>query len=323
MLGWIIYRKNKAEVTPEAYEINRFLDIAEQENIDIRVLKPEQFDLIVTREDRKSILINGEPTPLPDFVIPRMGAGTTYFALAVIRHLERLGVNCFNSSSAIDTVKDKLFTQQILAENNLPVPKTMLVKFPFSLQLVAKQLGFPVIVKTLSGTQGKGVFLSHNEEQFSDLIQLVEATNPLTNLILQEFVESSCGRDIRVFTIGGRAIAAMERTAGESDFKANYSAGGQVRRIEITPEIEWMSSEASRVLGLDFAGVDLLCDRQHYKICEVNSAPGFEGLETCCDVDVPRAIYHFLKIRLGIFPNGKPLGAEPSVPEDERQVPIA
>lgn len=323
MLGWIIYRKNRGELTPEAYEIRRFLDIAERESIDIRVLKPEQFDLIVTREDRKSILLDGDATALPDFVIPRMGAGTTYFALAVIRHLERLGVNCFNTSSAIDTVKDKLFTQQILAENNLPVPKTMLVKFPFSLELVGQQLGFPVIVKTLSGSQGKGVFLSQHEKEFSDLIQLVEATNPLTNLILQEFVESSYGRDIRVFTIGGRAIAAMERSSPESEFKANFSAGGQVQRIEITPEIEWMSSEASRILGLDFAGVDLLYDGEHYKICEVNSAPGFEGLEKCCDVDVPRAIYHFLKIRLGIFPDGKPVNTEPSVSGDEQQVPAA
>ena len=323
MLGWIIYRENRVELTPETYEIRRFLDIAEQETIDIKVLKPEQFDLIVTKEDRKSILLDGEPTALPDFVIPRMGAGTTYFALAIIRHLERLGVNCFNTASAIDTVKDKLFTQQILAENNLPVPKTMLVKFPFSHELVAKQLGFPVIVKTLSGSQGKGVFLSQNEKEFSDLIQLVEATNPQTNIILQEFIQSSFGRDIRVFTIGGRAIGAMERSSPESEFKANFSAGGKVCRIEITPEIEWMSSEASRILGLDFAGVDLLYDREHYRICEVNSAPGFEGLETCCDVDVPRAIYHFLKIRLGIFPEAQPVNTEPSASEDEQQITAA
>jgi len=136
-------------------------------------------------------------------------------------------------------------------------------------------------------------------------------------------MRASYGRDIRVFTIGGRAIAAMERSSPESEFKANFSAGGQVRRIEITPEIEWMSSEASRILGLDFAGVDLLYDGEHYKICEVNSAPGFEGLEQCCDVDVPRAIYHFLKIRLGIFPNGTPVDAEPSVSGDEQPVPAA
>jgi len=178
-------------------------------------------------------------------------------------------------------------------------------------------------VKTLSGTQGKGVFLSQTAKDFSDLIQLVEATNPLTNLILQEFVESSYGRDIRVFTIGGRAVAAMERSAPESGFKANYSAGGQVRRIPITPEIEWMSLEASRILGLDVAGVDLLYDGEHYKICEVNSSPGFEGLETCCDVDIPKAIYHFLKIRLGIFPNGNSQESDkPAETDDKPPIPV-
>lgn len=302
MQGWIIYRKNITEISPEAYEINRLIEIAQTEGIELKVFKPEQFDLIVTQEDRRSILIDGEPTSLPDFVLPRMGAGTTYFALAVIRHLERLGVQCFNGSTSIETVKDKLYGHQILAENGLPVPKTMLAKFPLNIEMVKKNIGFPVVVKTLSGSQGKGVFLSRSEKEFDDLTQLIEVTNPNANFILQEFVESSFGRDIRVFTIGGRAIAAMERRSGSEDFKANFSAGGKVESIEITPEIEWMAAEATRVLGLDIGGVDLLYDKDHFKICEVNSSPGFEGLESCCDIDVPRAIFHFLKIRLGKFP---------------------
>ena len=169
--------------------------MAKEEGIQLEVVRPEQVDLVVTQEDRKSIQLDGKPTPLPDFVLPRMGAGTTYFALAVIRHLERLGVNSFNSSSSIDTVKDKLFTHQILAQNNIPVPKTMLAKFPLDFEVVREQFGFPVIVKTLSGSQGKGVFLSRTEKEFTDLIQLVEVTNPTTNLIIQEFVETSFGRD--------------------------------------------------------------------------------------------------------------------------------
>ena len=302
MQGWIIYRQNITELSPEAYEINRLVEIAQTEGINLKVFKPEQFDLIVTAEDRRSILIDGEPTALPDFVLPRMGAGTTYFALAVIRHLERLGVHCFNSSNSIETVKDKLFSQQILAENGLPVPKTMLAKFPLNIEMVRKNIGFPVVVKTLSGSQGKGVFLSRTEKEFNDLTQLIEVTNPNANFILQQFVESSFGRDIRIFTIGGRAIAAMERRSGNSDFKANFSSGGTVKQIEITPEIEWMAAEATRVLGLDISGVDLLFDNDHFKICEVNSSPGFEGLETCCEINVPKAIFHYLKIRLGKFP---------------------
>lgn len=301
MQGWIIHRRNSEELRPEAYELNRFLTAAEQNGIELKIIKPEQFDLIVTREDRKSILLDGHSTALPDFVLPRMGAGTGYFALSVIRHLERLGVHCFNASGPIETVKDKLYTQQILAENNLPVPKTMLAKFPLQLGIVAKHIGFPIVVKTLSGSQGKGVYLSRTEKEFANLMQLIESTSPNTNFILQEFIETSFGRDVRVFTIGGRAVAAMERSSGNADFKANFSAGGTVRQIPITAELEWLSSEASRVLGLDIAGVDLLFDHEHFKICEVNSSPGFKGLESCCQVDIPGEIFHYLKIRLGKF----------------------
>jgi gamma-F420-2:alpha-L-glutamate ligase len=301
MQGWILYKSSKVDLKAESYEVKRLLEVAKEEGIDIQVVNPDHVDLIVTREDRKSILINGEPVALPDFVLPRMGAGTTYFALAVIRHLERLGVPCFNASSNIDVVKDKLFTHQILAEMNLPVPKTMLAKFPVNIQLIEKHLDFPVVVKILSGSQGKGVYLSQNKKSCLDLMQLMETSNPNVNIILQEFIKDSYGRDLRVFTVGGRAVACMERTAADEGFKANFSSGGQVKDYPLTPEIEWLATEVSRILGLDIAGVDLLFHGDHFKICEVNSSPGFEGIESCCDVDIPREIYHYLKIRLGAY----------------------
>lgn len=127
----------------------------------------------MTREDNKSILLNGQPVELPDFIIPRMGSGTPIL-LGDYPHLERLGVYCLNSSKAIETVKDKLFSQQLLAEKNLPTPKTMLVKFPVDVDLVERHLGFPVVIKTLSGSQGSGVFLSHKAREFDDLMQLIE-----------------------------------------------------------------------------------------------------------------------------------------------------
>jgi gamma-F420-2:alpha-L-glutamate ligase len=301
MQGWIIYRETETDLKPESYEIQCFLEVAKEQNIALRVIKPEQFDIIVTREDRKSIFVDGSPVPLPDFVLPRMGAGTSYFALSILRHLEKLGVPCINSSLGIETVKDKLFTHQILAEKNLPVPKTMLMKLPVDSELVEKQIGFPVVIKAISGSQGKGVFLAEKKSQLTDLIQLIELTNPKFNLILQEFVRSSFGRDLRVFVIGGRVIGCMERTAADTGFKANFSAGGKVTRYEVTPEIEWLATEATRILGLDIAGVDLLFDENHFKICEVNSSPGFEGLQSCCNVNIPQEIYHYVRIRFGMF----------------------
>jgi len=312
MRGWILHKRKQATEKDSAYEIRRFREVAREVGLDVRVVKPEQVDLIVTREGRKSVRLDGEETSLPHFVLPRMGAGTTYFALAVIRHLERLGVHTFNSAASIDIVKDKLHTQQILASNDLPVPKTMLVKFPVDASLVESQLGFPVVVKTLSGSRGKGVYLSESRRSFVDLMQLIDASKPGASIILQQFVEDSHGRDLRVLTIGGRAVACMQRTAPEHAFKANFSAGGSVQRFEIGAEVEWLASTASTVLGLDIAGVDLLFDGDHFKICEVNSSPGFRGLETCCAIDVPREVYRYLAIRLGHVPGTNPPSLAPA-----------
>ncbi|MBN2725230.1 MAG: RimK family alpha-L-glutamate ligase [Deltaproteobacteria bacterium] len=300
MKGWILNRRWDTSV-PEDYSVTRFRAQAEKEGLELRVLAPEDFELLVDREDRKSILIDGDESQLPDFVLPRMGAKTTYFTFAVIRHLERLGVPCFNSSNATDTVKDKLYTQQILAETNLPVPKTMLVKFPVNLDLVEKHLGFPVVVKTLYGVQGRGVFLAEDRASLNDMMQLIEVTDEKANIIMQEFIEESYGKDLRVFMVGGRPVACMKRMNSGEGFKANFSQGGHVEKYEITPEIEWLATEACRATGLDIAGVDLLFDAEgRFKICEINSAPGFKGIESVCDIDIPKEIFHFLRIRLGI-----------------------
>ncbi|MBB1478677.1 RimK family alpha-L-glutamate ligase [Pseudoalteromonas sp. SG41-2] len=318
MRGWIIYKDSAGLLKQETYEVERLLAAAKEEGIDLQVFSPDQFDLTITREDGKSILIDGVTTTLPDFVIPRMGASTTYFALAIIRHLERLGVYCVNSSQSIETVKDKLFAQQILAERNLPTPNTMLVKFPVNIDLVDRQIGFPVVIKTLSGSQGSGVFLSKSKSEFDDLMQLIEAANPQANIILQQFVKSSHGRDLRVLTIGGRAVACMERNSGGKNFKANVSAGGTGKPHPITPEIEWLATQTANVLNLDVAGIDLLFDDNHFKICEANSSPGFEGLEAALGINVAREILHFIRIRLGIF--DRPENLSLAFDEDSKDV---
>lgn len=301
LLGWILYKKTGNQIKEEDYEIKRLLEEADKLSIQLLVLNPDQLDIIVTKEDRKSILVNEVPTQLPDFIIPRMGSGTTYFALAVIRHLERLGVYSVNGSVSIDTVKDKLFTLQILAQSGLPIPKTVLVKFPFQTSIAEDQFSFPIIVKTLSGSQGSGVFLSTDKNSFSDLMQLIQVTNPSANIILQEFIHKSHGRDLRVLTVGGRVISAMQRISANGNFKANFSIGGKVEKFELTNELEWLVLEITRILQLDVAGIDLLFDENGFKICEVNSSPGFEGMELACSNNVASEILKFVQVRLSRF----------------------
>lgn len=300
MRGWVLYKDSRHEISPDAYEINRFIRVAEESGIDLRVMRQEQFDLIVTRGDRKGVIVDGAEAELPHFLLPRRGAATTYYCLAIIRHLERLGVYAVNKSSSIETVRDKLYTQQILAASDLPFARTMLVKYPVDVDLVERTLGFPLVVKTISGSQGKGVFLAENRGKLEDIMNFSSASNSSVSIILQEFVGGSFGRDLRVITIGGRAIACMKRTAAAGDFKANFSRGGAVEAYKMTPEIEWLAAEASRVFDLDVAGVDLLFDGDHFKICEVNSSPGFKGMESCHTLSIPKQIYAYIRVRLGL-----------------------
>ncbi|NLM96010.1 MAG: RimK family alpha-L-glutamate ligase [Halanaerobiaceae bacterium] len=298
MRGWIIYKVKESELTEEHYETRRFLEEAEKAGIEISVYRPEQIDIIVTSEGRQSIFVDDKEAALPDFVLPRMGAGTSYFALAVIRHLERQGVFSVNSSVSIETVRDKLYTHQILAESKLPVPKTMLLKFPVDYEHIKKHMGFPMIIKTLSGSLGRGVFLAENMTMFENIARIVEIANPNMNIILQEMIMTSYGKDLRIFVVGGRVVGSMLREARDSDYRANYSAGGRVSYFELTEEIEWLALEATRILGLDVAGVDLLFHKEGFMVCEVNSSPMFRGMESCNDVNIPQEIYKYIKFRL-------------------------
>ncbi len=300
MKGWILYNKNSQTFSlSDDHGVSRLLQAAEAKNIDLAVYHPNRFDLVVTRADRKSILIDGQATALPNFVIPRTGANTSYFALAVLRQLEHLGVLCCNNARAVETVKDKLHLHQILAQSDLPTPKTMLVKFPIQDESVIKrEIGFPLVIKNITGTEGAGIYLCEREDKFLDLIELIYSNNPKANIIIQEFISQSYGKDLRVFLVGGRVVGCMQRQATVG-FKANYSRGGTVVPHKITPEIEWLATETARLVGLDVAGIDLLFDGDSYKICEANSSPGFKGLEQCVGPIIAESILDYLKLRAG------------------------
>ena len=295
MNGWIIHKKTLGE----NFEVQRLVEEFEKQGIDIRVVNPKEVDIFVDRDDRKSIIVDGIPRKLPDFVLPRTGSGTTYFIKAIIRHLERLGVTMINGSESIDAVKDKLYSQQILGQSSLPVPKTMLVKHPINLELVEKNLKYPMIVKTLSGSYGSGVFMVDDRKQFRQLMKMAELTKPSYNIIIQECIEDSLGKDLRVLVVNGKVVGCMMRQSVDGDFRANITRGGEAIPYQIDEDIEWIGGECARLLNLDIAGVDLLFNGESYTICEVNSAPGFEGMEKFTKVNVGEKIVNYVVKKIG------------------------
>lgn len=298
MKGWILYHTNQDALTEKNdHAILRFLEAARTKGHLLEVYRPEDFDIIASKSGEKSILIKGVAHELPNYVIPRLGSLTTYFAAAVIRQLEHQGVYSCNSAQTITKVGDKLQIHQILAQSNLPTPKTMLIKFPINLELVKKEIGFPLIVKNVVGMRGQGVYLCESADKFHDLMELIASSHSRMNIIIQEYIETSRGTDLRVFVIGGRVIGCMKRTA-QRGFKANFSQGGSVEKFEMTPEIEWLASETARLLELDVTGIDLLFDKEGYRVLEANSAPGFKGLELALKTNVASQILDYIEFHI-------------------------
>lgn len=201
-----------------------------------------------------------------------------------------------NNCEALNITRDKLNTTQVLAAYNVPIPKTIALTFPVNVNCIDRELQFPIIMKLASGSQGTGVMKVDNSEQLLDMADMLTRDTPI---ILQEFIKFSSGRDVRAFVIGGRVVGCMERVA-QKGFKANVHCGASVNNLPSTPQLEWLVLETVKLVGLDIAGVDLLYDKAGFKICEVNSSPGFEGFEHATKVNIPHLLFEYIKLRCGI-----------------------
>ena len=227
----------------------------------------------------------------PDFIIARTGSETNYFTLAVLRHFERQGVHMVNGADAVESVADKLHSLQLLASHGIPIPRTILGKFPVDIDLIDRELGFPVVVKTVRGTRGENVMLCDSREKFGELAGLLGGARPGGDLIFQRYIGASHGRDVRLLVVGGKVVATMERRASNGGFRANTSQGGTAVQYDPPAEMKSLAVRVAEVLQLDVAGVDILFDEQGFRVCEANSAPGFQSLEAACGIDVPEAIF--------------------------------
>jgi gamma-F420-2:alpha-L-glutamate ligase len=288
---WIFFHGPLDEGYPEAKETLRLCDEAEKRGINYKVMNPDAIDLLVDSKGDWRAMYEGQVLDVPNVIIPRTGTETTYTGYSVMRFYERLGVPFLNTPRVVETVADKLHTLQVLAANGLPVPRTMLGKYPPDLDMIEREFGFPLIVKTLKGTRGGGVFLSESRDQFKDLIDLVVEAGAQHHVIFQKYVNTSHGRDLRVFVVGGKVLAVMERQSTSGSFKSNISRGGAGKPHPITPAIQDLALKVAEQLRLEVTGIDLLFDDNGgFTVCEANSSPGFSGLEPSCNVNAAAAI---------------------------------
>jgi ribosomal protein S6--L-glutamate ligase len=217
--------------------------------------------------------------------IPRIGASITGYGVQVVNHLDMMGVAVLASAASISRSRDKLRCLQLLSRFGVDIPRTVMAHDRSDVpRLVEEVGGLPAIIKLLRGTQGVGVMLA------SSMAEVQSALNTFWELgheiFLQEFVRESEGRDVRALVVGDRVVGAMRRTAKKGEFRSNLHRGGEGTPIELTKAYSDAAVKAARIIGLEIAGVDMLESAAGPKIMEVNSSPGFRGLEEATRKDI-------------------------------------
>jgi ribosomal protein S6--L-glutamate ligase len=165
--------------------------------------------------------------------------------------------------------------------------------------------GTPVIIKLLQGTQGVGVMIADSKQAVESTLDTLWGLGQ--NIILQEFIAESRGRDLRAVVVGGELVGAMRRTARQGEFRSNLHRGGAGQAVVLDDAHRHAAIEAARIIGLDVAGVDILESHDGPRVVEVNSSPGLRGIEKATGIDVAaRIIAHAERLREGARPPSLP-----------------
>jgi len=277
----------------DLYSHRRLVEAARSRDHAIEIIDHLRCYINITSH-RPTVRYGGEELPVYDAVIPRIGASVTFYGTAVLRQFEMMGVYPLNESVAITRSRDKLRSLQLLARRGIGLPVTVFAHRTSQAEEILQMIGgAPVVVKLLEGAQGIGVVLGETQKAAESIIQAFGGVN--TNILVQQFIKEAGGEDIRCIVVGEKVVASMKRKGKEGDFRSNIHRGGTAEKIKITPEERSTAVRAAKAMGLNVCGVDMLRSNHGPVVMEVNSSPGFEGVEMATGVDVADKVIEFME----------------------------
>jgi len=242
---------------PNSYSTKRLVQEGEERGHTVEIIDTTRCYMAINAV-APEVHYDGKSLPRYDAVIPRIGASVTPYGPAVVRQFEAL--------------------HQVLAGQGIGMPSTAFANSPKDTDNLIGLVGnAPIIVKLLESTQGKGVVLAETRKAAQSVIDAFRGLK--ANFLVQHFVKEAAGEDIRCFVLGGKVVASMRRVSAGDDFRSNLHRGGTAEPVRITAAERSAAAKAARAFGLGLAGVDLLRSKEGPNVLEVNSSPGFEGIE--------------------------------------------
>jgi RimK family alpha-L-glutamate ligase len=224
--------------------------------------------------------LDGFGDRLPDAVFVRTIAGGSFesvtMRLGILHALRELDVMVWNDARAIERCVDKSMTSFLVARAGIATPDTWAVQDrDAARKIVAREAARgPLVLKPLFGSQGRGLRLIRGPDDLPPPGDIAGV------YYLQRFVgvERDGFQDFRLLVSGGRVVAAMMRHSAE--WITNIKRGGRPVTVVANDDTKALAVRAAAAVGADFAGVDILYDRdQRPAVLEVNSMPAWSGLQ--------------------------------------------
>lgn len=275
------------------YSTQRLVEAATQKGWEVRVIDYLKCAIEIMKGELM-ISYKGEALPVPDAIIPRIGASRTFYGTAMVRHFEMMDVFSVSGSLAISRSRDKLRSLQILSKHGVDMPKTIFASNKSTAKdVIALSGGAPLVLKILEGTQGVGVVLVDSEKAAKSVLDAFYGMD--VNLLVQEFIEEAGGADIRALVVDGEVVGAMKRQGAEGDFRSNLHQGGSATAYKLTRKEKSTALAAAKSMGLGVCGVDMIPSSRGPLVMEVNSSPGLEGIEKSTKLDIAGKIMEYIE----------------------------
>lgn len=230
-----------------------------------------------------------------DAIVPRIGNNLIYNSYVVEHLSENLGIYSIQTASGIRAAANKFHTLQLCSRYGIKTPTTLYVKSVNNIDfLIEKAGGIPLILKYNFGSQGAGVMLMESRKSAISTIEGLLKNK--ADFIVQQYIESK-GRDIRAVVMGDRVVVAYQRTAPRGDFRSNLSLGGSGELVQLSADDQIICVKASRAIGLEVSGVDLIKDMKGTTyLNEINANFGFKG-QKITGVDIGEHLVGYLENR--------------------------
>ncbi len=275
------------------YTTKRLREVAEARGHRVQVINYAKC--YMTMEKGKPVVYyKGKILPKFDAIIPRIAQSYTKYGTAVVRQFEMQGTFTTASSMAINRSRDKLRSYQIMARQDVGIPKTVFARETANLEeIVDLAGGAPVIIKVARGTHGNGVVLAETKKAAKAVMQAFYVEG--VNFIVQEFVAESAGADIRALIVGNRVVASIKRQSLDDDFRSNTHQGGIGQKVTLSEEEKKTAIRAAKAMNLPICGVDMMRSKDGPKVLEVNSSASIKTPELITKRDVATKIIEYVE----------------------------